>query len=65
MMSDAALFDLDNTVIKRSALFHLGAGMVHHRLITRREIARHAGIISLIAGGENVPVRSRTCATGR
>jgi len=41
-MGDAAFFDLDNTLIKGSALFHLGAGMVAHRLVTRREIARHA-----------------------
>jgi HAD superfamily hydrolase (TIGR01490 family) len=41
-MGDAAFFDLDNTLIKGSALFHLGAGMVGHRLVTRREISRHA-----------------------
>lgn len=41
-MSGAAFFDLDNTLIKGSALFHLGAGMVRHRLVTRREIIRHA-----------------------
>ena len=41
-MGNAAFFDLDNTLIKGSALFHLGVGMVDHRLVTRREIARHA-----------------------
>jgi HAD superfamily hydrolase (TIGR01490 family) len=41
-MSDAAFFDLDNTLVKGSALFHFGAGMVRHRLVTRGEIARHA-----------------------
>lgn len=41
-MSSAAFFDLDNTLIKGSALFHVGAGMVRHRMITRREIVRHA-----------------------
>ncbi len=41
-MSDAAFFDLDNTLIKGSVLFHLGVGMVRHRLVTRREITRHA-----------------------
>lgn len=41
-MSGAAFFDLDNTLVKGSALFHFGAGMVRHRLVTRREIVRHA-----------------------
>ena len=41
-MSGAAFFDLDNTLIKGSVLFHAGAGMVRHGLVTRREIARHA-----------------------
>jgi HAD superfamily hydrolase (TIGR01490 family) len=41
-MSDAAFFDLDNTLIKGSVLFYLGVGMVRHRLVTRREITRHA-----------------------
>jgi phosphoserine phosphatase len=41
-MGDAAFFDLDNTLIKGSVLFHLGVGMVRHRLVTRREITRHA-----------------------
>jgi len=41
-MSGAAFFDLDNTLIKGSVLFHVGAGMVRHGLVTRREIARHA-----------------------
>jgi len=41
-MSGAAFFDLDNTLIKGSALFHAGAGMVRHGLVTRREVARHA-----------------------
>jgi HAD superfamily hydrolase (TIGR01490 family) len=42
-MSGAAFFDLDNTFIKGSVLFHAGAGMVRHGLVTRREIARYAG----------------------
>jgi HAD superfamily hydrolase (TIGR01490 family) len=42
-MSGAAFFDLDNTLIKGSVLFHAGAGMVRHGLVTRTEIARHAG----------------------
>jgi phosphoserine phosphatase len=42
-MSGAAFFDLDNTLIKGSVLFHAGAGMVRHGLVTRREIARYAG----------------------
>jgi len=37
----AAFFDLDNTLIKGSALFHVGRGMVRHGVITRGEIARH------------------------
>jgi len=41
-MSGAAFFDLDNTLIKGSVLFHTGAGMVRHGLVTRREIVRHA-----------------------
>ncbi len=41
-MSGAAFFDLDNTLIKGAALFHFGAGMVRHRLVSRREIVRHA-----------------------
>lgn len=41
-MSGAAFFDLDNTLIKGSVLFHAGAGMVRHGLVTRTEIARHA-----------------------
>jgi HAD superfamily hydrolase (TIGR01490 family) len=41
-MNRAAFFDVDNTLIKGSALFHAGAGMVRHGLITRRDIARHA-----------------------
>lgn len=41
-MEGAAFFDLDNTLIKGSALFHIGAGMVRHRMVTRREMARHA-----------------------
>jgi HAD superfamily hydrolase (TIGR01490 family) len=41
-MGDAAFFDLDNTLIKGSALFQLAAGLVTHRLVTRREITRHA-----------------------
>ena len=41
-MSGAAFFDLDNTLIKGSALFHAGSGMVRHGLVTRREVARHA-----------------------
>jgi HAD superfamily hydrolase (TIGR01490 family) len=41
-MSGAAFFDLDNTLIKGSVLFHAGAGMVRHGLVTRREVARHA-----------------------
>jgi HAD superfamily hydrolase (TIGR01490 family) len=40
-VSGAAFFDLDNTLIKGSALFHLGTGMVRHRLVTRRDIIRH------------------------
>jgi HAD superfamily hydrolase (TIGR01490 family) len=42
-MSSAAFFDVDNTLIKGSVLFHAGAGMVRHGLLTRRDIARHAG----------------------
>ena len=42
-MTAAAFFDLDNTLIKGSVLFHAGAGMVRHGLVTRREIVRHAG----------------------
>ena len=42
-MSPAAFFDVDNTLIKGSALFHAGSGMVRHGLISRRDIARHAG----------------------
>ena len=42
VVSGAAFFDLDNTLIKGSVLFHTGAGMVRHGLVTRREIARHA-----------------------
>ncbi|HTD50052.1 MAG TPA: HAD-IB family hydrolase [Acidimicrobiia bacterium] len=41
-MSGAAFFDVDNTLIKGSVLFHAGAGMVRHGLVTRRDIARHA-----------------------
>lgn len=41
-MNGAAFFDLDNTLIKGSAMFHAGAGMVRHGLVTRREMARHA-----------------------
>jgi len=41
-MSGAAFFDVDNTLIKGSVLFHAGAGMVHHGLVSRRDIARHA-----------------------
>jgi HAD superfamily hydrolase (TIGR01490 family) len=42
-MSRAAFFDVDNTLIKGSALFHVGTGMVRYGLISRRDIARHAG----------------------
>ena len=42
-MSRAAFFDVDNTLIKGSVLFCVGAGMVRHGLVTRRDIARHAG----------------------
>jgi HAD superfamily hydrolase (TIGR01490 family) len=41
-MSRAAFFDVDNTLIKGSALFHAGVGMVRHGVVTRRDIARHA-----------------------
>ena len=41
-MRRAAFFDVDNTLIKGSALFHVGSGMVRHGLITRRDIVRHA-----------------------
>ena len=42
-MRRAAFFDVDNTLIKGSALFHAGAGMVRYGLISRTDIARHAG----------------------
>lgn len=41
-MSGAAFFDLDNTFIKGSSLFHMGAGMARYGLVTRQEMARHA-----------------------
>jgi len=41
-MSGAAFFDVDNTLMKGSALFHVGAGFVRHGLVTRRQVGRHA-----------------------
>src|ERR1700689_5112218 len=41
-MSRAAFFDVDNTLVKGSVLFHVGVGMVRHGIVTRRDIARHA-----------------------
>jgi len=38
-----ALFDLDNTLIKGSALYHLAGVMVRHGLVDRSEVVRHAG----------------------
>jgi len=68
-MSDAAFFDLDNTLVKGSALFHFGAGMVRHRLVTRREIARDACQHLAFRwrgehSGELVGVRERALAIG-
>ena len=54
-MSGAVFFDLDNTLIKGSVLFHAGAGMVRHGLVTRREVARHASQhVAFRWRGENV-----------
>ena len=42
-MRSAAFFDVDNTLIKGSVLFHAGVGMVRHGMVSRRDVARHAG----------------------
>jgi HAD superfamily hydrolase (TIGR01490 family) len=43
MLTAAAFFDLDNTLIKGSALFHAGAGLVRHHLVRRADVVRYAG----------------------
>jgi hypothetical protein len=54
-MTSAAFFDLDNTLIKGSALFHSGAGMARHGLVSRREIVRYAAQhVAYRWRGENV-----------
>lgn len=40
---DAAFVDVDNTLIKGSALFHLGRGLVSSGLLDRAQLARVAG----------------------
>ena len=68
-MDDAAFFDLDNTLIKGSALFHLGVGMVGHHVVSRREMLRHAGRHAAYRwrgehGGHVVDMRDTALALG-
>jgi len=68
-MSAGAFFDLDNTLIEGSVLFHAGAGMVRHGLVTRTQVARHVRQhVAFRWRGEHVgalvDVRERALAIG-